>query len=148
MKQRLVVDASAALKLVVEEEGTEDARHFFGRLAEAEAPRFFVPDLFYVECANALWKYVFRHGYTAENAKAALEKLGDLALESVATRQLFIEALLLSLKFQISAYDGCYVALAQKLRCGLLTEDLNLIRRIKPHVRVPLFCLAEVGHVK
>lgn len=148
MKRRFVVDASSALKLLVEEPGTEEARRFFGRLEEAEPIGLFVPDLFYVECANALWKYVFRHGYSAQSAKAALETLGHLALESVATRELYLEALSLSLKFHISAYDGCYLALAQKLRCGLVTEDLSLIKLVKAHVQIPLFCLSEANLIK
>jgi hypothetical protein len=39
------------------------------RLAAGPPARFFVPDLFYVECANSLWKYVRRHGYPAETAR-------------------------------------------------------------------------------
>lgn len=148
MKRRFVVDASSALKLFVEEQGTEEARLFFGRLVEAEPPHLVVPDLFYIECANAIWKYVFRHDYPAESAKAALDTLGHLTMESVATRQLFLEAFFLSLKFQISAYDGCYVALAQKLGCGLVTEDLGLIHRMKPHVQIPLHTLAEANSSK
>jgi predicted nucleic acid-binding protein len=51
---RLVIDASIAIKWVVQEEGTEDA------LALRTRAELIAPDLIIAECANILWKKVKR----------------------------------------------------------------------------------------
>lgn len=50
----LVIDASIAVKWVVEEEGTIEA------LALRGAAKLIAPDLLIAECANILWKKVRR----------------------------------------------------------------------------------------
>ena len=49
-----VVDASVAIKLVITEPLSNEAHALFAHLARDPAARFFVPDLFDVECANIL----------------------------------------------------------------------------------------------
>jgi predicted nucleic acid-binding protein len=48
--KRLVIDASVAVKWVVEEEGTAEA------LALLRASKLVAPELLVAECANILWK--------------------------------------------------------------------------------------------
>ncbi len=143
MNRSFVVDASATLKLLIEEPGSAEARFFFSRLGDPEPPALYVPDLLYVECANTVWKYVWRYGYATRAAHAALEALADLSLQAVPTQHLFQEAFRLSARHKISAYDACYLALAQRLRCPLVTEDLKLIRQISIRTSTPLFSLSE-----
>lgn len=138
-----MVDASATIKLLIEEPGSEHARRFFSHLADPEPPILYTPDLLYVECANTVWKYVSRYHYAPRSARAALHALAALALQAVPTQHLFQEALQLSIRTRISAYDACYLALAQQIACPLVTEDVDLIRRIRPHVKIPLHLLSE-----
>lgn len=144
MIRSFVVDASTTLKLLIEEPGSAEARLFFGRLSDPDPPALYVPDLLYIECANTVWKYVWRHGYATRAAHAALKALADLNLQAVPTRQLFQEAFQLSTRHKISAYDACYLALAQRFRCPLVTEDSKLIRQVSLRTSTPLLSLVEV----
>ena len=49
---RCVVDASVAIKLFIEQEGTEQAEALFTQLVMEAETALYVPELFYVECAN------------------------------------------------------------------------------------------------
>ena len=52
MNEAFVVDASVGIKLFVEEEFSEKVQALFDLLAKNPPTKLFVPDLFYVECAN------------------------------------------------------------------------------------------------
>ena len=91
---------------------------------------FHVPDLFYIECANILWKYVQYHGYPREDALLDVIDLGDLSLRAVPTQDLVEAALPIALDLGITAYDASYVALSQKLDLPLVTADEPLTRRL------------------
>lgn len=60
MISECVVDSSVGIKLFIVEDESEQADRLLHQLAEDPATRFFVPDLFFVECANILWKFVHR----------------------------------------------------------------------------------------
>jgi predicted nucleic acid-binding protein len=119
------------IKLFLDEEGSQQADLLFSALAKNPNSRFYVPDLFFVECANILWKYVHHHGYPPENASQDLRDLSALALRSVSTADLIIPGLALALQYRISAYDACYAALAQGSKLPLITADQALIRDLQ-----------------
>jgi predicted nucleic acid-binding protein len=58
----LVIDASIAVKWVVEEDGTPEA------LALRQKAKLIAPDLLVAECANILWKKVKRSELLKEEA--------------------------------------------------------------------------------
>jgi len=127
----LVVDASVGIKLFVDEQGSEMAERIFILLASNPPITLYVPDLFYIECANILWKYTRHHDYPAEFARENIADLLMLALQSIPTSALIKDALELALAYQISAYDACYIALAQKLNLPFLTADSALINKTR-----------------
>jgi predicted nucleic acid-binding protein len=131
MIRECVMDASVGIKLFVEEEGSDLTDRLFRQLAEDPPALFFVPDLFFVECANILWKYVRHFGYPAENAHQDVADLQALALHIVSTADLLPLALKLALTFDITAYDACYAALAQQLDLPLVTADEALIHNLQ-----------------
>jgi len=53
---RYVVDASVAIKLFIDEPLSEQAEVLFSTPQAEPAGEFHVPDLFYIECTNVLWK--------------------------------------------------------------------------------------------
>ena len=126
-----VVDASVGIKLFLDEEGSQQADSLFSVLAQDPNARFYVPDLFFVECANILWKYVRHHGYPPENASQDVRDLSTLALRSVSTADLIAPGLALALKYQVTAYDACYAALSERSKLPLITADQALIRNLK-----------------
>jgi predicted nucleic acid-binding protein len=58
-----VLDASIGIKLFLAEPLSARVDALFDHLTDALPARFYVPDLFYIECANVLWKSVRRFGY-------------------------------------------------------------------------------------
>lgn len=131
MTERYVVDASVGIKLFVEEEFSEMTHALFSHLAADPPVELFVPDLFYIECANILLKYTRRFGRALKDSQADLVDLSRLALKSTPTVDLMENALLLASELDLSAYDACYAVLAQQLGIRLVTADQPLARKLK-----------------
>jgi predicted nucleic acid-binding protein len=129
-----VVDASVAVKLVITEAHSSVAYDLFAHLGADPSARFSVPELFYAECANILWKQVQHFGYPPADARLNLATLTALALQSIPLKNLAADALALGTQYAISAYDGC-VAAAQMLGVPLLTADQKLVNKLarSPH---------------
>ena len=128
---KLVVDASVGIKLFVDEPLADRARALFESAAGDPSAHLLVPDLFYVVCANILWKHVRRFGYPAEKARRYIAKVQKLPLDSTPTAKLAEDALRLALSHEISAYDACYAALAERSRAPLVTADRKLTRKLE-----------------
>lgn len=125
-----VVDASVAIKLFVDQPFSDRAIALFSQLEIVRSAQFHVPDLFYVECANVLWRYVRVASYPADRAREGLARLKRLALQSATTSDLITNAFDLALAHRISAYDACYVELAQRLNIPLITADQKLVQAL------------------
>jgi predicted nucleic acid-binding protein len=125
-----VVDASVAIKLFLDEEDSELSILLFSQLAAESPARFYVPDLFFIECANILWKYVRNFGYPPDSARQDVEDLQALHLHTISTADLLSPAFELALAFDLTAYDACYAALAGQLEIPLITADTALVRKL------------------
>jgi len=117
-----VIDASVAIKWVIDEPGTEQA------LLLRQHP-LSAPDLLVPECANILWKKVRRQELSQDEAMlaAGLLERADVRLEPM--RALLERATRLAVALDHPAYDCMYLALAQILSCPLVTADDRLRRR-------------------
>ncbi|MCZ2127778.1 MAG: type II toxin-antitoxin system VapC family toxin [Anaerolineales bacterium] len=127
---RCVLDASVGIKLFIEEEFSDKVQRLFSKLAEDPQAEIYVPDLFYVECANVLLKYTRRYQRPLTDALKDIQDLNDLALKSVSTSELIEEALALAHEKKLSAYDACYAVLARRLALPLITDDRPLASAI------------------
>ena len=125
-----VVDASVGVKLFLDESLSDEAHELFAHLADDPPAGLHVPDLFYIECANILWKHHQRLGLPAGQAREFMSQLGLLALQSTPTAELVSEALDIAIDYQITAYDAAYIALAQRLSAPLVTADHKLVRAL------------------
>lgn len=123
---RYVLDASVGIKLFVDEPDSDKAAHLLARLAADPAAEIYVPDLFYIECANILLKYTRRFNRRLEDALADIQALAGLTLQNTPTAELSQAALQLASQTTLSAYDACYAVLAQKLEIPLVTADERL----------------------
>lgn len=130
MSHDCVVDASVGIKLFVDEAFSNKADRLFRRLAATPPAHFYVPDLFFVECANILWKYTRRFDYPADNARQDVRDLRALNLNTVSTADLLEPALELALAYDVTAYDATYAALARQLDLPLVTADETLQRKL------------------
>ncbi|KAF0107404.1 MAG: PilT protein domain protein [Anaerolineaceae bacterium] len=127
---RFVVDASVGIKLFVDEPLSDRAHALFARLTEDPPAEFYVPDLFYIECANILLKYMRRFGRSLKDSQADLVDLNTLALKPVSTADLMQAALLLASEKNLTAYDACYAVLAQQLNIPLITADEPMAKAV------------------
>lgn len=121
VRERLVVDASAALAILRDEPDGDRVRAAVGRAAREE---LHVPNHFWLEVANVLGRRV---GHTAaENAErvAELDELG-LVTDPI-DRPLVLLGLDAMARHGLTAYDAAYLALAIALDADLLTLDARL----------------------
>jgi len=117
-----VIDASVAIKWVIEEPGTKKAlslRHH----------RLLAPDLLVPECANILWKKVRRKELSSNEAGLAARLLARADIELEPTRPLFERAVELAIALDHPAYDCTYLALAEVHGCDFVTADETLSRK-------------------
>lgn len=127
---RLVIDASVGIKLVIAEAGSDAAHALFSHAADTAGSRLYVPDLFFTECANVLWKYVKRFGYPAKDARKSIERLFGLGLVKLETDLFLEKAFGIAVAHEISVYDACYMAASKHVCAPLITADERLIKKL------------------
>lgn len=121
---KLVIDASIAIKWVVEEDGTADA------LALRRRAQLIAPDLLIPECANILWKKVQRTELSPKEASLAARLLQGAEIELFPMRSLLEMATQLSIELHHPAYDCIYISLAAENNCRFVTADDRLLRAL------------------
>ena len=120
----LVIDASIAIKWVIEEEGTPQA------LTLRREARLLAPELLVAECANILWKKARRNELSREEALLAARLLQTAAIELVPTRSLLAAATRIAIELDHPAYDCLYLALAIENDCRFVTADERFLRKL------------------
>ena len=121
----LVIDASVAIKWVVDEPGTAEALRL--RRHHLSAPELLVP-----ECANILWKKVRLGELTEVEALLSARLLARADVELEPMRPLLERATELAIALDHPAYDCVYLALAEQLSRDLVTADERLCRKPLP----------------
>lgn len=118
----LVIDASVAVKWVIEEAGTTQALALRRRALAA-------PDLLIAECANILWKKVRRNELSEREAALAAGLLARADIELVAMRPYLEAAVRIASALDHPAYDCIYIALAEAEGLRFVTADTSLVRK-------------------
>jgi len=122
-----VVDANVVIKLFVHEDDSTLAKGFFAPFFTTPSQLVvYAPDLLYIECTNILWKYITRLGYDPIQAQQDLTDLNKMHIPTTPAHDLMNRALEIACAHGTSAYDGCYVALAERMQLPLLTADARL----------------------
>lgn len=124
----VVVDASVAVKWClpsVREELVAEAEELLESSRRDEL-RFLVPDLFWIEVANVLWKAVRRNEISSNNAAAAMSFLRDLGISTLPSIDVLPQALDLAITHGRAVDDSLYVALAMQCNSRLITADERL----------------------
>jgi len=140
----VVVDASVAVKWCLpslREELVPEAVELLASSRRDEV-RFLVPDLFWVELANVLWKAVRRNEISPSNAASAISFVRDLDITTIPSFDLVPEALHLAIGHGRTAYDSLYVALAMESKAQLITADERLANALA--ARFPVKWLGAV----
>jgi predicted nucleic acid-binding protein len=139
----LVVDASIAVKWVVEEDATPQA------LILRRQAKLIAPDLLMAECANILWKKVQRDELSKKEALLAARLLQAAEIELLPTRSSMETATRIAIELGHPAYDCVYLALAIHNDCKLVTADERLLRKLdqgrQQTLRARVTALTEVA---
>lgn len=121
----MIIDASVAVKWIVEEPGCEAARALIGR-NDLLAPR-----LMFCEVGNALWKSVMRgHLDPRSPLREQLEDLSEVVTVVDETGAL-PRALELAIRFKHGIYNCVYLALAEQLDDQMMTADEDFVRALR-----------------
>jgi predicted nucleic acid-binding protein len=113
---RSVVDASAVVRAHIGDDAVAQ------QWLETEV---FWPTLVYAEVANALLR-LYRHGLSIDRARAALDAVHALDANARPVESLIRSAWATGLSRNLTAYDACYVVLAEALDVPLVTADRRL----------------------
>lgn len=125
----LVVDASVVIKWFVPEIHSDAAR----RLLATDHHQYLSPDLLFPEVGNVIWKKVRRGELTADEGHRLAADISRIAVETVPTRGLMIDAHALAITTGLTVYDAMYLALAVRLKTELVTADDRLGRIVSRH---------------
>lgn len=122
MSRHLVLDASAAIRLVLKTNGWQTIENEL-----REATTVLVPSLFFAETANALWKHVRAGDLSEDEAQGSYEVLCALVDRPVRSEESASrEALREAVKHEHPVYDLLYATLARQYGCGVVTWDRRL----------------------
>lgn len=130
----IVVDASIALKWVLEEPGSDAAEELLERDLAA-------PSLWLLEAANALWRRTVRKELTPAESEERLAVLTKAPVASVPLEQDLPEAMRLALQLNHPVYDCLYLSLAKRLGTYVVTADTRFGQAVANHG-------THIGHIR
>jgi predicted nucleic acid-binding protein len=116
----IVVDASVLANVV----GDDEAAGQLARARLAVASAVSAPDLVDVETVSVLRRRWLAGDLSDERSLFAVDDLVALPITRFPAGPLMVRAF--ELRANITAYDACYVALAEALDCPLITSDRRL----------------------
>ena len=116
----IVVDASVIANVV----GDDEAAGQLARARFAAASAASAPELVDVETVSVLRRRWLAGDLSDERFRGAVDDLLALPITRFPVGPLMVRAF--ELRANITAYDACYVALAEALDCPLITSDRRL----------------------
>jgi predicted nucleic acid-binding protein len=128
----IVIDASAALDLLL---NTRLGAQVRARLSHA-GQTIHAPHLLDVEVMQVLRRYWRNGALDDDRAAEAIQDYTDLIIERY-SHELLIGRVW-ELRKNLTAYDGCYIALAELLDAPLLTSDARLANASQHRAKVDL----------
>ncbi len=121
----LVVDASVAVKFLVREHDTDQARKLI------TSPEVLIaPDWLLIDAANTFWKKVKRSELLAIHAERHMDDLPLFFGKLFSSAELAEESLKLALRLKHPVYGCVYLALAVREKTRLVTADESFHSRV------------------
>ena len=124
---RLVVDASVAVKWLISEDGSDDARGLAAGGEDLHAPRLMAS-----EVANALWRKARLGEIERGDAGAMLAWVPEMPVHWDADETVCADAVRLALALDHPVYDCVYLALAHRIGAVMVTADRRLVTSLAP----------------
>lgn len=133
-----VLDASVAVKWCLPAESdtfVPQAEQLLAAYRRRDT-QLLVPDLFWPELGNALWKAVRKGTVDQERAERGLESVGALDIPTVSSSHLVAHAMRLAIIYGRTVYDSLYVALALESQTQLITADERVVNALAARLPV------------
>lgn len=124
----LVLDASVAVKWAMplaQEPLTDESVQLLRRYVGGEID-FIVPDVFWAEIGNVLWKGTRQRRWSQDEAMSVAADMKARDFTTVSSLALLTEALKIAFAHDRAVYDCLYVALAVQSKTELITADERL----------------------
>jgi predicted nucleic acid-binding protein len=124
----VVLDASVAIKWAMpsaREPFTDESLRLLRRYVDGEI-EFVVPDVFWAEVGNVLWKGTRQNRWRQDEAESVAADMQARDFTSVPSLMLLPEALKIAFAHDRAVYDCLYVALAVQSKTDLITADERL----------------------
>lgn len=134
----LVLDASVAIKWTMpsaREPLTDESLRLLRRYVDSEI-EFIVPDVFWAEIGNFLWKGARQRRWRQDEAETVAADMKARDFATVSSIKLLPEALKIAFAYDRSVYDCLYVALAVQAKTDLITADERLANALVAHLPV------------
>jgi predicted nucleic acid-binding protein len=119
-----IIDASAALALIIESARTQAVREIFSSEEELAAP-----DVLIADTINSIWNYRRTHPFSNETVGAFIKGLCAHVV-IVPSSALVKEAYAIAIDLNHPAYDTFYLALALRDGAQVATFDERLRRKV------------------
>ena len=124
---RFVVDASVAVKWLVEEPDSDAAQELAESGEDLHAPRLMAS-----EVANALWHKARLGQIERADAGAALAWAPDMPVRWNDDETVSADAVRLALALDHPVYDCMYLALAHRIGATVVTADRRFVTAVAP----------------
>ena len=133
---RYILDASVAAKWFLPMESFADEAAWIREQFTAGRARLTVPDVFWPELGNVLWKGVRLGRMSMESANQAVHLCPRLGIPTLPSLPLLSDAFAIAVHFRRAIYDCIYVALAVTSGSLLVTADERLANAVAAHFPV------------
>ncbi len=138
IREKIVVDASVAIKWFIPEVHSLHAARLFKKSAKLLAP-----DLIMAEVGNILWKKCRLKALEINEATEILNSFQRMPLDIYETKQLLNTAWAIATQHQRTLYDSLYLALAETTGCPLITADRAFFNALQNSHLAPLMIWVE-----
>ena len=129
----LVVDSSVAIKWFIEENHQSEAMAISQEWIEGQI-QCVVPDWFFVEVGNILWKKLRQQAVDEYEVSRTLAELDTLPFRVVESRALTRKAVAVAIQHDRTVYDSLYIVLAIEECCSFVTADDRLANAVAAHI--------------
>lgn len=136
--RQFVLDPSVAIKWAMplaKEPLTDESLRLFRRYRDGEVD-FLVPDVFWAEIGNVLWKGVRQRRWTRREAASVAQDMQARDFVTFSSLTLLPEALKIAFTYDRSVYDCLYAALAVQAKTEMVTADERLANALAAYLPV------------
>jgi predicted nucleic acid-binding protein len=140
----VVLDASVAVKWYLpraNETLVDEALDLLNRHVKQQI-RFIVPDFFWAEFGNVLWKTLRLGRLPERSVRAAIQEARQWGIVATPADELLDRALSIAISNDRAVYDSLYVALAIHANTEMITADERLVNALGS--RFPVRWLASI----